>query len=296
MITILGASGKTGRAAAEILLDQGETVRVIARHRESLAALVKQGAEAMVGDIGEAQFLAGALHDSDAVYALIPPNPTHPDFLAYADDIGEGITQAVRSAGVEHVVFLSSVGAELPGGTGPIAGLHRQEKRFAAVKGLNTLALRAGFFFENHFTTLALIKHEGINGSAIAGDVEFAQTASRDVGAAAAQALRARDFSGLEVREVLGPRDLSMNEATRILGGAIGKPDLQYVQFPFDAAHAAMVASGLSASMASMYVEMSQAFNEELVKTTQGRNAANTTPTRFEDFAQQVLAPVYRAQ
>src|SRR5262245_47118760 len=217
MITILGASGKTGRATAEMLLDKGEKVRVIARHREPLAALVKHGAEAVVGDIGEAQFLASALHGSDAVYALIPPNPTAPDFLAYADDIGEGITQAVRSAGIKHVVFLSSVGADQASGTGPIVGLHRQEKRFAAVKGLNTVTLRAGYFFENHFMTLGLIKHEGINGSALAGDVAFAQVATRDIGAAAAHALRARDFSGLEVREVLGPRDLSMDEATRIL-------------------------------------------------------------------------------
>ncbi|HEU4928948.1 MAG TPA: NAD(P)H-binding protein [Candidatus Krumholzibacteria bacterium] len=296
MITILGASGKTGRAAAEMLLDQGEKVRVIARNREHLAALVKQGAEAMVGDAGEAHFLASALHGSDAVYALIPPNPTHPDFLAYADDIGEGITQAVRSAGVKHVVFLSSLGAELPSETGPIVGLHRQEKRFAAVKGLNTVSLRAGFFFENHFMSLPLIKHEGINGSAMAGDYGLAQIASRDVGAAAARALRERDFEGFQVRELLGPRDLSMDEATRILGAAIGNPDLKYVQFPYDAALEAMVTAGLSKSMASMYVEMSKAFNEGMVKSLEGRNQRNTTPTRFEDFATHVLAPVYRAQ
>lgn len=296
MITILGASGKTGRATAEILLDQGEKVRVIARNRENLVALENQGAEVMAGDAGEAHFLASALHGSDAVYALIPPHPTAPDFLAYADDIGEGITQAVRSAGVKHVVFLSSVGADQPSGTGPIVGLHRQEKRFAAVKGLNTVTLRAGYFFENHFMTLPLIKHQGVNGSALAGDVAFAQIATRDIGAAAAYALRARDFKGLEVRELLGPRDLSMDEATRILGAAIQQPDLKYVQFPYDAAQHAMEEAGLSRSMASLYVEMAQGFNEGLVKSVPGRGVGNTTPTRFEDFAQQVLAPVYRAQ
>ena len=296
MITILGASGKTGRATAEILLDQGEKVRVIARNREHLAALEKQGAEVMAGDAGEAHFLASALHGSDAVYALLPPNPTTPDFLAYADDIGEGITQAVRSAGVKYVVFLSSVGADLPSGTGPIVGLHRQEKRFAAVKGLNTVTLRAGYFFENHFMSLPLIKHQGINGSALAGDVPFAQIATRDIGAAAAEVLRSRDFKGFEVRELLGQRDLSMDETTRILGEAIGQQDLKYVQFPYDAAQHAMVEAGLSQSMAAMYVEMSQGFNEGVIHSVDGRNARNTTPTRFEDFAKQVLAPVYRAQ
>ena len=58
----------------------------------------------------------------------------------------------------------------------------------------------------------------------------------------------------------------------------------------------AMVEAGLSQSMAAMYVEMSQGFNEGVIQSVDGRSARNTTPTRFEDFAKQVLAPVYRAQ
>jgi uncharacterized protein YbjT (DUF2867 family) len=141
-----------------------------------------------------------------------------------------------------------------------------------------------------------MIKHQGINGSAMAGNNPFAQVASKDIGAAAADALRGRDFKGFAVRELLGPRDLSLDEATRILGAAIGQPDLAYVQFPYEAALDAMVGMGLSKSMATLYVEMSRALNEGLVRSVEGRNARSTTPTRFEDFATQVLAPAYRAQ
>jgi uncharacterized protein YbjT (DUF2867 family) len=144
--------------------------------------------------------------------------------------------------------------------------------------------------------SLPLIKHQGINGSAMAGNDAFPQIATSDIGAAAAQALRARDFKGSSVRELLGSRDLSLDEATRIMGAAIGKPDLKYVQFPYEAAFDAMVSAGLSKSMSTLYGEMARAFNDGLVKSVEGRNARNTTPTRFEDFVTQTLAPAYRAQ
>lgn len=296
MITIMGASGKTGRAAAETLLKQGEKVRVIARSKDHLKPFVDKGAEAAVGDAADAKFLASAFRGSDAVYTLIPPHVAHPDVPTYQDQIGEATIKAIKDSGVKHVVFLSSVGAEREKGTGPITGLYRQEKRLAAVPGLNTLTLRAGYFFENHFMSLGLIKHQGINGSAMAGNYGFAQIASSDIGAAAAEELRARTFKGFAVRELLGPRDLSLDEATRILGAAIGKPDLKYVQFPYEAALDAMVSAGLSKSMATLYVEMSKGFNDGLVKTVEPRGARSNTPTRFEDFATQVLAPAYHAQ
>ena len=296
MITIMGASGKTGRAAAEALLKQGQKVRVIARSKDHLKTLIDRGAEAVVGNATDANFLAGAFRGSDAVYTLIPPDVTHPDFPAYQDQIGEAITKGIQTSGVTHVVFLSSVGADRAEGTGPIAGLHRQEKRLAAVPGLNVLSLRPAYFFENHFMSLPLINHQGINGSAMAGTYGFAQIATSDIGAEAARALHARDFKGSAIRELLGPRDLSLDEATRIIGAAIGKPDLKYVQFPYEAALDAMVGGGLSKSMATLYVEMSKAFNEGLVKPVAGRNASNTTPTRFEDFATTALAPAYRSQ
>jgi len=296
MFTIMGASGKTGRATAEALLKQGEKVRVIARSKDHLKALVERGAEAAVGDAADAGFLAGALRGSSAAYVLIPPDLAHPDFSTYQDQLGETVIKAVKDSGVTHVVFLSSIGADRPGGTGPIAGLARQEKRFAAVAGLNVLALRPTYFFENHFNSLGLIKHQGINGSAMGGNYGFPQIAASDIGVAAAQLLRARDFKGMTVRELLGPRDLSLDEATKIIGAAIGKPDLKYVQFPYEAALQAMVGAGLSKSLASLYVEMQKAFNEGLIKSVEGRSARNTTPTRFEDFAAQTLAPAYRAQ
>jgi len=199
----------------------------------------------------------------------------------------------LRQAGVRRVVFLSSVGADLPAGTGPIAGLHAQEERLRKL-GVPVLLLRPGYFFENLHASLPLIRHQGINGGAIAPDVKMSMIATRDIGAAAAAAIAARDWSGVEVRNLLGPRDLSLAEVTRILGAAIGKPDLAYVQFPYDAYAGALVQAGLSEDMAQLYVEMSRAFNDGIVKVVGGRTPASTTPTTFESFAKE-LAAAYAA-
>jgi uncharacterized protein YbjT (DUF2867 family) len=293
MITIMGATGHTGRAIAEILLGHGENVRVLSRAEKHLELLLQRGAEPAVGDASDQAYLTKAFRGADAVYVLIPPNMTTFDFRAYQDEIGKSTVAALTESGARYVVFLSSVGAHLPEGTGPIVGLHRQEERLRRVTGLHVLALRPAYFFENHFATLGLIKAQGIDGGALAADLAFPQIATRDIAAVGAEALRKRDFTGFTVRELMGPRDLTMQEAATILGQKIGKPELRYVQFPYPDFAQSLQQMGLSASLAQDYSEMARGFNEGRVRPTQPRSAQTTTPTRFEDFAEE-LATAYR--
>jgi uncharacterized protein YbjT (DUF2867 family) len=250
---------------------------------------VTRGAEVAAGDAADPAFLARAFAGADAAYTLIPPDMRAPDFRAHQDRVGEATVQALRQSGVKRVVFLSSVGADLPAGTGPIVGLHAQEERLRGL-GVDLLLLRPGYFFENLYASLPLIRHQGINGSAIAPEVKLSMIATRDIGAAAAAALAAKDFSGVQVRNLLGPRDYTMVEVTRILGAKVGKPDLAYVQFPYEAFGAALEQAGLTKDMARLYVEMSRAFNAGTVKPVGGRTPESTTPTPFESFAGELAA------
>jgi uncharacterized protein YbjT (DUF2867 family) len=294
MITIMGGAGHTGAGVAERLLKAGEKIRVLGRTPEKLQSLKAQGAEVMTGDAADPAHLARAFKGADAVYTLLPPNPASTDFRAEQDRVGEAIATVLRDVGVRHVVFLSSLGAELAGGTGPIAGLHAQEQRLRQLPGTNVLILRPGFFFDNHLGNIGLIKHQGINGGAIGPDVPMVMTSTRDIAAAAADALARRDFKGVVVRELLGKRDRTMREATAILGAAIGKPGLNYVQFSYDDFAAALQGAGFSANMAGLYAEMARAFNEGKIHSMRGRTLDNTTPTALEDFAP-VFAAAYKA-
>lgn len=287
MITVLGATGHTGRRIATALLDAKEEVRAFGRSKERMKDLAARGAEIVVGDVADAQALLRAFRGAHAVYALVPSDTKSPGLRQSQDRTGAAIAEAVRGSGVGKLVFLSSLGAELPSGTGPIAGLHAQEQKLRALDGVDVLALRPTYFFENHLSTLDLIRGQGINGGAIAPDVAFPMIATRDIADAAVEALRRRDWTGFTVRELLGPRDLTMREATRILGARLGKPDLPYVQFPEADFIGAMVGMGVAKDAAEQYAEMSRAINEGKVRSVEGRGPTNTTRTTFEEFVAQ---------
>ena len=294
MITVMGATGNTGRKIAEALLDAGHRVRALGRSPGKLAELERAGADVLAGDAGDADFLARAFRGAVAVYTLLPTDRRSPDYHARQQQEGEAIAEAIRTSGVRYVVALSALGAERRDGTGLIAGLHEQEERLQRLEGVNVLFLRPVSFFENFYDALELIKHEGINADSVAPDLAIPMVATRDVADVAAKALMAPDWDGGVVRELLGPRDLSYREATRILGERIGRPDLAYVQLSYADMVEALVQAGSSESFAGLYVELTRAFNEGRVGPRAGRTPENTTPTPFEDFAAE-LARAYQA-
>jgi len=294
MIVITGATGKTGSAVAEALLAKGQKVRVIGRDAEKLKGFTAKGAEAAVGDLGDRAFLTKTFKGADAVYVLIPPNLGVADFRAYQKQIGETIVAAIKGSGVKYVVHLSSQGAHLPDRTGPIVGLHEQEERLNRLDGVNVLHLRPTYFMENLLMNIDLIKKMNIMGSAVRGNVKFAMIATKDIGVYASERLMKRDFSGKSVRDLLGQRDLSLDEAAAVIGKKLGKPDLKYVAFPYDDAEKGMVSMGLTPDMSRLYIEMSKALNDGLFAVNIPRTKENTTPTSIEEFAD-VFAKIFGA-
>jgi uncharacterized protein YbjT (DUF2867 family) len=290
---VTGATGNIGKELTLRLLGAGKKVRAIGRSAERLQPLVDEGAEAAVGSVDDAAFLTGAFSGAAGVFAMIPPSYTEENFRAYQSRIADAIVAAVRASGVSHVVHLSSLGAHLPSGTGPIAGLHDSEQKLNAVEGLNVVHLRPTFFMENWLSSISTIKDMGVNGSPLRPDLALPMIATKDIAVVAAEYLLSRDFSGSSVRDLYGPRDYTMVEVTEALGRAIGKPDLQYVQFPYDAAREALLGMGLSASVVDDFVEMDTAMNEGVLAATAPRSAENTTPTTIEEFAAEVFAPAY---
>jgi uncharacterized protein YbjT (DUF2867 family) len=295
MYVVTGATGNTGRLIAQALLSRGKKIRVIGRDKGRLQSLVEQGAEPFVGSLDDPAAMIKAMSGAKAVYAMIPPNLSASDHHAYQHAVGEALAEAIAAARVGHVVNLSSVGGHLTGKTGPIAGLHDQEERLNTLTGVHLLHLRPGYFMENFYWSIGLIKTMGINGGALRADLPIAMLATRDIAAIAAERLAALDFSGTSVQELLGQRDLTMAEATRALGRAIGKTELNYVQFPYEEAEQAMLAMGISASVARGFIEMYRSFNEGVIRPTEKRSASNTTPTSIEEFAKG-FAQAYAAQ
>jgi uncharacterized protein YbjT (DUF2867 family) len=246
-----------------------------------------------VGDATDARYLTRAFRGADAVYVLYPSDPFAPGYVRAQTELGQAVARAIRDSGVRYVVALSALGADRATGTGFLTTLHDQERRLRAITGTNVLALRPGLFFESFHPALGLIEHEGVHADSVAPDVRIPMIASRDVAEVAARALRARSWTGFVTRELLGQRDLTYAEVTRAIGEAIGRPELPYVQLPDAEMVEALAGAGLARDVAELQVELNRALNDGIA-SREGRNAANTTATRFEDFAAE-LAEAFRA-
>jgi uncharacterized protein YbjT (DUF2867 family) len=294
MIVVTAATGQIGNALVEELLNRKQKVRALARDEKKLAPLAAKGAETRAVDLTDAAAVAESFRGASSAFLLIPPRYNAPEFRHYYNQVSGVYASAVRAAGVKRVVNLSSLGAHLPDGTGPIKGLYDHERRLDGLADVHRLHLRPAYFMENAYFGLGLIKNQGIYGSPVAPGIRFPMIATRDIARRAAQALTEANFSGRSVLELHGERDLSLAEVTRALGAAIGKPDLPYVQFPYQDAFNAMVNMGLSPDVAALFNEMYKAFNEGTLKPTQARSAATTTPTSIEEFAKG-FAAAYKA-
>jgi len=296
MYVITGATGNTGSVIARRLLEKGKRVRAIGRSADRLQPLTNSGAEPFVCDLTNAAALASGFTDASAVYVMIPPNATTSDFRAYQDGITNGIGAALEQTGVKYAVSLSSIGADKTEKTGPVVGLHYLERRLNEIVGLNVLHLRAGYFMENTLAQIGVIKTMGITAGTLRLGLKLPMIATRDIGMAAAEALLKLEFNGQKTRELLGQRDIDMTEASVIIGKAIDKPDLKYVQVSDEEFQQALTQFGLSQSVASLIVEMAGALNSGHMAALESRSAQNTTPTSFETFVAEEFLPRYQAK
>jgi len=292
MHVVLGSSGNTGSIIADFLLAKGKNVRVVGRDLGRLQRFSRKGAEAITADLSDAAALTKAFSGARVAYLLLPPLNSREEQERQSD----AIAAAVKNSGLRYAVHLSSYGAHVPEGTGPVTGLHSSEQKLNGISDLNVLHLRPGYFMENNLAAIDMIRGMGIFGHALLPDLKLPLIATRDIGAYAAQRLLDLDFSGKQTRELLGERGLTMAEATAVIARNIGKPDLRYEQFSYDQVQQALTQAGFSPKKAAVYIEMFQAINAGLLAAQEPRSSQNSTPTSFEKFVQDVFAPAYRGK
>jgi uncharacterized protein YbjT (DUF2867 family) len=295
MYAITGASGNTGGVVAERLLARGEKVRVIGRDAGRLERLTSRGAEAFVADVTDAAALTKAFEGASAVYAMVPPNISAPDVPAYQERVSDALTEAIAQAGVAKAVVLSSIGADKPGKTGPVTGLHHLEEKLSGIAGLDAVYLRAGYFMENLLPQVEVIRKFGMVAGPLRADLPLPLIATRDIGAAVAELLLKPDFTGKQARELLGQRDVTYTEIASVIGNAIGKPGLSYSRLPAMMLRPALTQMGMSGSMADGLLEMADALNTGYMTALEPRTASNTTPTSIETFISEEFVPRFQA-
>jgi uncharacterized protein YbjT (DUF2867 family) len=262
MFAIAGVTGHTGAAAADTLLARGQKVRVIVRDAAKGEAWKKKGAEVALADLGDEKALTAALTGAKGVYLLSPPNFAAQDFLGDRKALQQKMVNAVRAAKVPSVVFLSSVGAQQPSGTGPIVTVHGAEALFKGAAPSVTF-VRAAYFLENWGSVIGLAKAQGILPHYGPIDVKFSQVSSRDIGVAVADALMT-PADGTKVVELAGKEDWSVQDVATAVGSLLGKT-VTAVSAPVEQAHASLKQAGLPEPMAGLYAEMYVGLSKGLV-------------------------------
>jgi uncharacterized protein YbjT (DUF2867 family) len=272
---IAGVSGNTGKVVAESLLAARHPVRVLVRSAAKGDPWKAQGAEVAVADLGDSAALTRALEGAAGTYVLIPPTMTAPDYRAYQHRIADAITEGVEKSRVPHVVFLSSIGAEHPSGTGPIAALHRIEASLRRIPTTRSTFLRAGYFIENLAGSLGTIK-DGFIPSFLPAALSIHMVGTVDIGRLAASLLVEGTPQASQVVELGSPA--TMNEVAAALSRIVGKP-VRVQEAPLDAVVPTFTGFGMPKDLAELYREMIGAIASGVVAPEPGhRRVSGTTP------------------
>ena len=289
MHVVMGATGNTGRATSGALLAAGEPVRALGRSRARLAPLARAGADTAIADWADARALAAAFEGAAALYCMVAVEPSAPDFDARYDAVSAAIAAAIAAAGVPRVVNLSGLGSHLPAAVtrtmGAIDAGRRHEARLDGLAGVDIVHLRPGFFMQNYLRDIPSLMATGTLRGALRADRPLAMVSTDDIGARAAELMRRRDLGAGEALDLLGPADLTPRQAVRALGGAIGTPELAYVQIPIAAFIAELRSAGIGESGARAIAGVYEGYNSGRLVPARARDATSATPTGIDDFA-----------
>ncbi len=262
MYAIAGVTGHTGAATADALLARGRKVRAVVRSAEKGEPWRRKGCEVAVADLGDPAALSKALEGTEGAFLLSPPNFAAKDFVADRKALLDRVADAVRRAKLRNLVYLSSVGAQHPAGTGPIVTVHRAEQALRDIAPSVTF-VRAAYFLENWGAVAAVVKGQGVLPHFGPVDVKFSQVCARDIGEAAAGALVAA-VPGTRFVELAGREDWSVEDVAAALGKLLGKP-VKAVSAPVEAARAGLEQAGVPPEMARLYAEMYAGIGKGLV-------------------------------
>lgn len=291
-IAITTPTGHVGSAVADFLLDFGDDFDVIllARRPEGLRRFTERGGQMQIGSLDDAAFLTRATQDVDALFWVTPPGYGSYDVRAFQNRLGNAAATAVRTNHIARVVNLSSIGAQLSSGVGPINGLHDVEKWLDDATG-NIAHLRPGFFFENLLWQVDSMRKLGKISAPLSGTQRYPMVATQDIGRIAVRRLMDCKWSGHCVREIHGPADLSFDEAAGILSKVLDRK-IAYVKCDPQEMRHVLLGNAISENAADLMLEMYDAVETGRLFPVQPRSAETTTPTTLAEFAHDKILPM----
>ena len=286
---ITGSLGNISKPLTAQLTQAGHRVTVITSDQSKQTAIEELGAQAAIGSVTDNDFLANTFAGADAVYLMVPNNFAAPSILEHQKAVSNSYINALKASGVKRVVLLSSIGAHLRHGAGPIDGLGYLEDQLSQMD-VHAKILRPSYFFYNLHSMGGMLRHAGIMGSNFGGTNDpIALTHTNDIADVAAKHLLAADFEGQTVEYVVSDERTSADIA-RVLGTVAGKPETPWIQFSDEDALNGMLQAGMGEDLANRYVEMGRAFREGRATEHYVQHKPAFGKVKLEDFAREFKA------
>ena len=291
---ITGSLGNISKPIVTALVKAGHFVTVITSSQNRVQDIEALGAKAAVGSIEDTAFLTKAFSGADVVYTMVPPKSDAKEWKGYIGQIGKNYTEAIGNNQIKHVVNLSSIGAHMPDGCGPVSGLYRAEQALNTLTDTPIIHLRPAYFYFNLFSNINLIKNAGIMGSNFSfSDKKFTIVHPADIAAAAIQFLLQPSFTGHSVEYIVSDL-VSTGEIAAAIGQAIDKPDLAWVEFTDEQALQGGIQAGLTEEVSKNYAEMGHAIRTgQMAEDYWKQNAGVSGKVKLADFAKTFAAAYF---
>lgn len=292
---LTGSIGHIAKPLAQQLINAQHDVSIITSSADKQAQIEALGAKALVGSVQDKAFMISAFAGADAVYLMIPPNVTAPDIFAAQKATADVYVEAIKANNIQRVVQLSSIGAHLRKGAGPIDGVAYLEEQLGQLENVHVKMLRPSYFFYNLFSMIPLIKNANIMGSNFnMTEEKFILTHTNDIADAAARHLLDSTFEGKTI-EYIASDERTSAEIAAVLGSAIDKPELPWIEFKDEDSLQGMLGAGLPPSISEAYVQMGRSIRNGKIQEDYWKNRpAQLGKTKLEDFAREFKAAYER--
>jgi uncharacterized protein YbjT (DUF2867 family) len=283
---ITGSIGHISKPVVQALVKGGNIVNVITSRPVSVAGIEAIGATALVGSVTDGAFISRVFEGADVVYTMIPPIWQTGNWLASQNEVAKSYAEGIRKNGVKYVVNLSSAGAHLGNGCGPVDGVAELERLLNAIDGLNVKHIRPGYFYYNMLAQISMIKQAGIMGGNFGGaDQKIAIAHTSDIARVVTEELSNLNFIGSSVRYVLS--DIrTTQEIANIIGKAIGK-NLNWVVFSDDEQRNGLLQAGIPKTHADGFTEMGAAIRGGKLMEEALKNIPEPGAITFKDYMEE---------
>jgi len=223
-IVVTAPTGHIGSRVTQKLLDAGLSIVIVHRDPAKVKNFADQGAKVVKGSFyDDRKVVEESLTGCKTLFFMIPPI-NGPEYDKWSVNATKMAAEVAKEKGVERVVFLSSLFAQVGAGTGILTALRDCETALES-KLRNVVNIRAGFFFENTLRDIPTVISQGKSFNPLhAATKRWPYVAVSDVADAIVSYLFTDNWQGQSTIGVHGPKDYTLVEAIGEISKAVGTP------------------------------------------------------------------------